>query len=34
VAAKLRQLVPLFEARLAEQGFCSLPTRIKVQPGG
>jgi hypothetical protein len=32
VAAKLRQLVPLFEAELARQNFCALPTRVKVQP--
>jgi hypothetical protein len=31
VAAKLRQLVPLFAARLAEQGFAELPLRVKVQ---
>ena len=32
VAAKLRQLVPLFEARIAEAGLAALPIRIKVQP--
>jgi hypothetical protein len=32
VAAKLRQLVPLFEQELARQNFCALPTRVKVQP--
>jgi hypothetical protein len=31
VAAKLRQLVPLFVARLAEHGFSELPLRVKVQ---
>jgi hypothetical protein len=31
VAAKLRQLVPLFVARLAEQGFTDLALRVKVQ---
>ena len=31
VAAKLRQLVPLFVARLSEQGFTDLPLRVKVQ---
>jgi hypothetical protein len=31
VAAKLRQLVPLFVARLAEHGFAELPLRVKVQ---
>jgi hypothetical protein len=31
VAAKLRQLVPLFVARLAEHGFSDLPLRVKVQ---
>ena len=31
VAAKLRQLVPLLAARLAEQGFSDLPLRVKVQ---
>ena len=31
VAAKLRQLVPLFVARLAEQGFKDLPLRVKVR---
>jgi len=31
VAAKLRQLVPLFVARLAEHGFADLPLRVKVQ---
>jgi hypothetical protein len=31
VAAKLRQLVPLFVARLAEQGFTNVPLRVKVQ---
>ena len=30
VAAKLRQLVPLFAARLGEQGFGELPLRVKV----
>ena len=30
VAAKLRQLVPLLAARLAEQGFSDLPLRVKV----
>jgi hypothetical protein len=32
VAAKLRQLVPLLEARLNEAGHTTLPIRIKVQP--
>ena len=32
VAAKLRQLVPLLEARLIQSGHSSLPIRIKVQP--
>ena len=31
VAAKLRQLVPLLETKLAEQGFAALPIRVKVQ---
>jgi hypothetical protein len=31
VAAKLRQLVPLFVAQLAEHGFAPLPLRVKVQ---
>ena len=31
-AAKLRQLVPQFEAQLAADGHLSLPIRIKVQP--
>jgi hypothetical protein len=31
VAAKLRQLVPLFVARLTEHGFSDLPLRVKVQ---
>ena len=31
-AAKLRQLVPLLEARLIQAGHSSLPIRIKVQP--
>ena len=31
VAAKLRQLVPLLAARLAEHGFGDLPLRVKVQ---
>jgi hypothetical protein len=31
VAAKLRQLVPLFVARLAERGFTDLALRVKVQ---
>ena len=31
VAAKLRQLVPLFAARLAERGFEELQLRVKVQ---
>jgi len=31
VAAKLRQLVPLLEVRLAEHGFAQLPIRVKVQ---
>jgi hypothetical protein len=31
VAAKLRQLVPLLEAALREQGFQAIPTRIRVQ---
>jgi hypothetical protein len=31
VAAKLRQLVPLFVTRLAAQGFAELPLRVKVQ---
>jgi hypothetical protein len=30
VAAKLRQLVPLFVARLAEHGFAGRPMRIRV----
>ena len=30
VAAKLRQLVPLFEARLARAGHSALPIRVKV----
>jgi len=30
VAAKLRQLVPLLEARLAEQRFSAVPIRVKV----
>jgi hypothetical protein len=34
VAAKLRQLVPLFEARLTEAGHPALPIRIKVHLGG
>jgi hypothetical protein len=34
VAAKLRQLVPLFVARLAEHGFSDLPLRVKVQHHG
>src|SRR5215831_2124116 len=34
VAAKLRQLVPLFEAQLTEAGHGPLPIRIKVQPRG
>ena len=34
VAAKLRQLVPLLEAQLAEAGHRALPIRIKVQPAG
>lgn len=33
-AAKLRQLVPLFEARLVHAGHALLPIRIKVQSGG
>ena len=32
VAAKLRQLVPLFEAKLTAAGHAALPIRIKVQP--
>ena len=32
VAAKLRQLVPLIEAELAQQQFCAVPVRVKVQP--
>ena len=32
VAAKLRQLVPLFEAQLVRNGHGPLPIRIKVQP--
>src|SRR5262245_47265594 len=32
VAAKLRQLVPLFEAQLTQAGHGPLPIRIKVQP--
>jgi hypothetical protein len=32
VAAKLRQLVPLFDAQLALAGFDTLPIRVKVQP--
>ena len=32
VAAKLRQLVPLFEARLVDAGHSPLAIRIKVQP--
>jgi len=31
-AAKLRQLVPLFEAKLTGAGHAALPIRIKVQP--
>lgn len=31
VAAKLRQLVPLLAARLAEHGFAQLPLRVKVR---
>jgi hypothetical protein len=31
VAAKLRQLVPLLDATLREQGFQAIPTRIRVQ---
>jgi len=31
-AAKLRQLVPLFEAQLLQAGLAVLPIRIKVQP--
>jgi hypothetical protein len=31
VAAKLRQLVPLFAARLQANGFADLPLRVKVQ---
>jgi len=31
-AAKLRQLVPVIEAQLAECGYASSQTRIKVQP--
>jgi|SRR6476661_6474716 hypothetical protein len=31
-AAKLRQLVPLFEAQLLQAGHAVLPIRIKVQP--
>jgi hypothetical protein len=31
VAAKLRQLVPLIEAELAQQQFCAVPVRVKVQ---
>ena len=34
VAAKLRQLVPLFDAQLAKAGHPALPIRIKVQPQG
>jgi hypothetical protein len=34
VAAKLRQLVPLLEARLIQAGHSTLPIRIKVQPRG
>jgi len=34
VAAKLRQLVPLLEDRLAQAGLDPLPIRIKVQPRG
>lgn len=30
VAAKLRQLVPLFDSQLAAQGFEALPVRVKV----
>jgi len=30
VAAKLRQLVPLFGARMDEGGFTALPIRVKV----
>jgi hypothetical protein len=29
-AAKLRQLVPLFEAQLAARGFLPLPVRVRV----
>jgi hypothetical protein len=32
VAAKLRQLVPLFDAELAQRGFATLVIRVKVQP--
>jgi hypothetical protein len=32
VAAKLRQLVPLIEAELAQQQFSAVPVRVKVQP--
>ena len=31
VAAKLRQLVPLFVARLAEHGFAELPLRVRIR---
>lgn len=31
VAAKLRQLVPLFDEQLAAQGFPPVPIRVKVQ---
>jgi hypothetical protein len=34
VAAKLRQLVPLLAARLAQQGFAELAVRIKVHSSG
>ena len=30
-AAKLRQLVPVIEARLADQGFARLTTRVRVR---
>jgi hypothetical protein len=32
VAAKLRQLVPLLQARLLDRGFCTVPIKVKVQP--
>jgi len=34
VSAKLRQLVPLLEASLADQGWPALPIRVKVRSAG